>query len=354
MIKKQFICVLFLFTAHSIYACTTFFLKKNGQYIFGRNYDWITGVGVIHTNLRGVVKTSFLSNANDSLQWVSKYGSITFNQYGKEFPTGGMNEKGLVVELMWLDETEYPEADSRPSIGVLQWIQFQLDNAATVQDLIASDKKLRIAKEENAPLHYLVADANGTVAAIEFLSGKMIVHINDNLTFPVMTNTSYEQAVAQTNSLNLADKNLPFFSDNSLDRFAKTCSMIHRFNEKDIKSSIIDYSFNILDEVAQSNYTKWSIVYDISNKKVFFKTNDFNQRKQFDFSAFDFSCSASSMSFNMNQTLQGNINRAFEKFSNNLNRMYIEKAVHESRTHITINARRKEAMIKFADSIHCL
>ena len=32
--------------------------------------------------------------------WVSKYGSVTFNQYGRELPTGGMNEAGLVVETI--------------------------------------------------------------------------------------------------------------------------------------------------------------------------------------------------------------------------------------------------------------
>jgi choloylglycine hydrolase len=26
--------------------------------------------------------------------WTSRYGSITFNQYGREFPSGGINEKG--------------------------------------------------------------------------------------------------------------------------------------------------------------------------------------------------------------------------------------------------------------------
>ena len=81
----------------------------------------------------------------ETISWVSKYGSITFNQYGKEFPTGGMNEKGLVVELMWLDETRYPEPDQRGVLNVLQWIQYQLDNSQTIDEVIASDKKIRIA-----------------------------------------------------------------------------------------------------------------------------------------------------------------------------------------------------------------
>ena len=66
--------------------------------IFGRNYDWVTGEGIVSTNLRGLQKTSLQMGDGSALNWVSNYGSITFNQYGKEFPTGGMNEKGLVVE----------------------------------------------------------------------------------------------------------------------------------------------------------------------------------------------------------------------------------------------------------------
>jgi hypothetical protein len=40
------------------YACTTFFLEKNGQMTFGKNYDWMTGTGSVNTNLRGLFKSS--------------------------------------------------------------------------------------------------------------------------------------------------------------------------------------------------------------------------------------------------------------------------------------------------------
>src|SRR6266487_5514864 len=121
-----------IFTGTS-FACTTFCINKNGQIVFGRNYDWVTGAGIVYTNHRGLYKTSFKTDDGETISWVSKYGSITFNQYGKEFPTGGMNENGLVVELMWLDETRYPNRDSRPSVNVLQWIQYQLDHSATTE-----------------------------------------------------------------------------------------------------------------------------------------------------------------------------------------------------------------------------
>src|SRR3712207_5008764 len=114
-----FLFFIILFVAKDGTACTTFFLEKNGQMVFGKNYDWVTGTGMINTNLRGLVKHSLDPTGGKTIEWVSKYGSVTFNQYGKEFPNGGMNEKGLVVELMWLSESSYPTPDNRPGLSVL-------------------------------------------------------------------------------------------------------------------------------------------------------------------------------------------------------------------------------------------
>ncbi|HMK02730.1 MAG TPA: linear amide C-N hydrolase, partial [Ferruginibacter sp.] len=192
--KKILLFTFLCFSIQLISACTTFCLNKNGHIIFGRNYDWVTGAGIVNTNQRGLFKTSMKTSAGNTASWVSQYGSITFNQYGKEFPTGGMNEKGLVVELMWLDGTTYPAADGRPAMGVLQWIQYQLDNSATTADVIATDPKIRIS-EKGTPIHYLVADAGGSVATIEFLDGKMVVHKDKDLPFPVLTNDSYASSL---------------------------------------------------------------------------------------------------------------------------------------------------------------
>jgi choloylglycine hydrolase len=121
-------CFLLCFFAGVSVACTTFCINKNGHIVFGRNYDWVTDAGIVNTNQRDLFKTSMKAGDGETISWISKYGSITFNQYGKEFPTGGMNEKGLVVELTWLDGSRYPEKDSRSAVNVLQWIQYQLDN----------------------------------------------------------------------------------------------------------------------------------------------------------------------------------------------------------------------------------
>ncbi|MBD0298152.1 MAG: hypothetical protein ICV84_23645, partial [Flavisolibacter sp.] len=82
-------CIAFFFFSLyclSSFACSTFLLSKNGHYVFGRNYDWVTGNGMVMVNKRGLQKTSFNADRGKEINWTSACGSITFNQYGKEFP----------------------------------------------------------------------------------------------------------------------------------------------------------------------------------------------------------------------------------------------------------------------------
>jgi penicillin V acylase-like amidase (Ntn superfamily) len=330
-------------------ACTTFLINKNGQLVFGRNYDWITASGMICSNLRGLQKTSMKTEDGTAITWVSKYGSLTFNQYGKEFPTGGMNEKGLVVEVMWLEGTRYPKSDSRPAVDVLQWIQYQLDCSETVDDVIASDKTLRISTDGAVPLHYLVADAKGNVATIEFLEGKLVVHKGKDLPFPVLTNNTYEESINRTKN---ASGNQSF-ADNSINRFAKACSMIQQFNQKDMKTAATDYAFNILDKVSQGNWTKWSIVYDISNKKIRFKTDGYTSVKSVCFDSFDFNCSTTSKMYNINQNEKGDVGALFTDFSVKESRPVLETAVRESASYVAISDTVKEAILNYNSEIKC-
>jgi choloylglycine hydrolase len=95
--------------------------------LFGRNYDFPIGDALIFVNKTGVAKTATDGDSRNPAKWVSKYGSVTLNQFGRENPTGGMNEMGLVVEQMWLDETEYPKDDTRPTLGTQEWMQYLLE-----------------------------------------------------------------------------------------------------------------------------------------------------------------------------------------------------------------------------------
>lgn len=349
---KKILAILLLSTllVQQAISCSTFFINHNGQLVFGRNYDWVAGTGMVYTNQRGLFKTSYKVPDGRAISWTSKFGSLTFNQYGKEFPTGGMNEKGLVVELMWLDETQYPGQDERPAIGVLQWIQYQLDNCATIEEVIATDKQLRITAA-TTPLHYLVADAAGNAATIEFLQGKMVVHKGNGLSFPVLTNSVYSESAQHAKAA--LEKNEAAGGSGSIDRFVKACKMIREYQVNQKNTSLVDQSFNILQAVSQGSYTRWSIVYDITNRRIYFRTNAAPQIRSVAFSAFQFSCQQQSLFLDINQPEKGDVSGLFRSFNREINKKVLRETADLSREQVSISAESQEDLDRYASLITC-
>jgi len=116
------------FLPQSSHACTTFCLDNDDELVVGKNFDWPIGDALIVVNKRNVSKTASLDPAwigEQPASWTSKYGSVTFNPWGREFSFSGMNEAGLVISGMGLGSaTTYPAPDSRPAIDAMQWIQY--------------------------------------------------------------------------------------------------------------------------------------------------------------------------------------------------------------------------------------
>lgn len=252
---------LLILAATAADACTTFCTRG----LFGRSYDFEIGYGVVTINKRGVTKSS---GTDKPATWTSRHGSVTFNQYGRDNPMGGMNEAGVVVELMWLDGTKYPAPDARPEVGNLEWIQYQLDTASMVDDVIANAGKVRIAGSR-APLHYLVADAAGQVATIEFLNGKLVVHRGDTLPVPALANDTY------ADSLSLLRRG-------ATDRFGRVARGL-------AEAKTVDGAFALLDKVRQPS-TQWAIVYDIPNRSVYWRTAANSARRGIGLKSLDFRC----------------------------------------------------------------
>lgn len=110
LLLKAAVLIVSLGLAHKSTACTTFVLSDGNAVLFARNLDWYWPDGFVVVNQRDIEKTAF-GTPKQSARWTSKYGSVTFNQFGRELPFGGINEAGLVVENMALIGTQYPNPD---------------------------------------------------------------------------------------------------------------------------------------------------------------------------------------------------------------------------------------------------
>ncbi len=329
-------------------ACTTFLLEHDDQNVFGRNYDWSVDDGLIITNKRNIAKTA--TTEQNPAKWTSKYGSITFNQFGREMPLGGMNEAGLVVEVMWLVETEYPAADSIPTLNNLQWVQYQLDNFSTVKQVLASDSLVTVISDNSATIHYLVADATGDCASIEFLDGKAVYHTGEEMPVPVLTNNTYEESEQFLHGLKPFGGAEPIPQGfGSLARFARAARYIRRYRPED-SVPIIDYAFAALSSVSSGMYTKWSIVYDIPNLRIYFRTFANQQIRHLDLASFDFSGSTPAKMLDINARLSGDVARDFIDYTSGANRDLIFNVFHRVEFLKAIPDEQLEALAQYPET----
>ncbi|NVO10843.1 MAG: linear amide C-N hydrolase [Bacteroidales bacterium] len=337
MIKKLISLGIILFilaTIQQVNACSTFCLKDSKNLVFGRSYDWNIGYGYMMTNLRNVKKTRFLPYDEKLTTWTSKYGSVTINQYGKEYPIGGMNEMGLVIDVMTLKDTYYPNPDERSAIDELGWVQYQLDNSASIQDVIESNKTIRISNKTFVKLHFLVSDASGRTLAVEFLNGVATFHYDENLPYKCLTNSTYDNSLVYLKNLNGFSGQTPVdyehhISGNSLERFAICADMLNKYKE-DINTSIIDYSFDILNKVKDDVRSQFQIVYDLKNKEIHFRSLQSSNIKMVKLSSFNFDCTSKPMMIDVNTTSDGNIFNKFSQYDSTANRELVIKSYRET------------------------
>jgi len=328
------VCFLILILASQAgYSCTAFCLDQGDQLLVGKNYDWNIDNGLVIINKRDVSKIA--ATFDNPASWVSKYGSVTFNQYGREMPNGGINEAGLVVEVLWLNSTEFPRPDSRPSVDNLQWIQYQLDNFSSIEEVIASDKEIRITPDSNVRVHYFVCDSSGACASIEFLDGKLAYHAGDTMPIKAISNNTYAQSLEFAKQFNGFGGNLPIVKrdrsvdpwsrSGSLDRFLFAADMLNKYNSVN-SGEVADYIYDILGAVDSGKRTQWSIVYDIKQRKIYFKTISRPEIKSIDLTDFEFDCDSPVTVIDINTKLSGDVSGRFKPYTPKINRQLLEKS----------------------------
>jgi choloylglycine hydrolase len=327
-------CLLFgVIPTYAIYApsaeaCTTFCLTDGKRHLIGKSYDWDIEHGMVFSNPKGLEKRALVLNPKDTpATWTSKHASLTFNQYGREFPNGGMNDAGLVVEVMWLDDTEAPPPDARPVVTELQWIQLQLDTQASVAEMVAAADGVRVSVVRGK-VHYLACDKMGACAAFENVGGRMVVTTGQKLKSKVLTNHTYAASVAALGEHRGFGGSKAVPGDaGSLSRFVRASSLIAKAARKLASGSPTDSALRILDSVRSGDYTKWNIVYDPSALEVSFRTLSHPALKKVRFTPLIASCQAGAKMLDMATTEQGDVTGRFAAYAPEANRKLLESSL---------------------------
>lgn len=182
-------------------ACTrAVYLGPDGMVVTGRTMDWKEDpASNLYIFPRGVQRRG--ARTDNTITWTSRYGSVITAGY--DIGTcDGMNEKGLVANLLFLTESSYYRPDdTRPVMGLSIWTQYVLDNFATVDEAVEElSKELFRIDDPDLPngakstLHLSISDSTGDSAIFEYLDGNLIIHRGRQC--QVMTNSpTYDKQI---------------------------------------------------------------------------------------------------------------------------------------------------------------
>lgn len=292
VLLNAFISLIFVILQMQASACTrAVYLGPENTIITVRSMDWATDLG---SNLwvfpRGMKRDG--AAGPSSINWTSKYGSIAASAF-EAATADGMNEKGLVANLLYLAESQYPKTppnDKSQPISISAWAQYVLDNYATVAEAVEAIEKepfyvLPVMTPDGHPgmVHLAISDPTGDSAIFEYVDGKLVIHHGRQ--YQVMTNSPiYNQQLA-LNAYWEQIGGLTFLpgTNRAADRFVRASFYINAIPKTADKVEAVAAAFSVIRNASvplgistpgQPNIssTLWRSVSDQKNKCYFFES----------------------------------------------------------------------------------
>jgi hypothetical protein len=164
-------------------ACSTFTARTpEGDVIVGRNFDWIHRAALLLFTeppdgpvTASMVDIAYLGYEDSVTEDADRSALLD----APRLPMDGMNEQGLAVTQMAIPDADQVPDPDRPTVGSLGIMRVVLDGAATVDEAIEVMGGYNVDFEGGPDLHYLVADASGASAVVEFVGGDLVVTRSD-------------------------------------------------------------------------------------------------------------------------------------------------------------------------------
>jgi len=271
--------------------CTRAVYKGPDQTVItARSMDWRDDIPVdLWLFPRGMARDGAVGPA--SVAWEARYGSVVASAFGLA-STDGMNEKGLVANLLWLVESRYPAYDgAETGLSVAAWPQYVLDNFATVAEAVdALQAEPFVVASADIPgtnryatVHLSLSDATGDSAVFEYIDGRLVIHHDPSYT--VMTNSPVFEKQLAINEYwaQIGGTTMLPGTNRAADRFVRASFYLGAIPKTSdrrtaiasvfsvIRNASVPYGISLEDQPNISS-THWRSVSDQKNLTYYFET----------------------------------------------------------------------------------
>lgn len=162
--------------------CTAFVVRGNqSEILYGRNFDFTyapslqlftkpdNGYASVST-----VDLSFAGYSSDCLPHGLSFDSF-LTLAAPYLPFDGMNEKGVTIALLAVPEAEHIADPNKVTLNTTTAIRLVLDKAATIDEAVQLLGNHNIYFSGGIDCHFLIADATGKSAILEYYDGSLQV-----------------------------------------------------------------------------------------------------------------------------------------------------------------------------------
>ena len=156
--------------------------------LYGRNFDWEHSPalllfthppdGYASVSMVGLAYLGFDEGDLDRLTELPLEGRLPLLRT-PGWPFDGMNEHGLTVGMAAVPESALPHQGDKETVGSLTLIRMMLDRARNVPEALRLMEGVKVDWSGGPALHYLIADASGQAALVEYYQGEMVAFPNE-------------------------------------------------------------------------------------------------------------------------------------------------------------------------------
>jgi hypothetical protein len=222
--------------------------NEEGEPIFCRNLDYTLlrhPISVLVTDAPGknaslsTVDLTYLGYSFSDPPDQSLFGSRLL--FSPRVTIDGVNEYGLAVAILSVPISDTPYDPEKPTTDELGMMRLILDNARTVNEAIEKINEYNIIIYEGSE-HFMIADASGDSAVIEFIDDQIIVCRDDN-SWQVCTNFVLSQ--------DIGDKTGKYRYETAVAKLTETNGILSE-----------EEAMQLLSDISQSG-TIWSVIYNL-------------------------------------------------------------------------------------------
>jgi len=282
------LCALGFVHAQALACTRVTYLGPEGRVLTGRSMDWkLPMISNLWVFPRGMEREG--AAGPRSVKWTSKHGSMIVSGYDIS-TVDGMNEKGLVANLLWLADSEYPEDDGTTSrLSLSMWAQYFLDNFASVAEAVAHVRSnpidLATGDVPDQPgrlttVHLSLSDASGDSAILEWVDGELEVHHSRD--HRVMTNEPRfeDQLAIRAYWKGVNGREFLPGTNRASDRFVRASHYIDAVRQSDdpriaaasvfsvVRNASVPYGIS-MEDAPNLSTTRWRVVADHKDRRFY-------------------------------------------------------------------------------------